>query len=72
MLVLIVGCSSSFNSCERSCRWQFRHDFDYETDCSLNSLAGIINNTPDEIVNCTKIDYTQLNRWCFNECKNTN
>ncbi len=71
MLVLIAGCSSSFQDCQRSCRWDFRHDFDYETTCNENSLAGMLNDIPNKIVDCTKINYTQRNRWCFDECKNT-
>ena len=68
-LLLISGCSSSFENCRLRCRNVFDNDFKYETKCDTRNFVEMLNNTEPIYEDCQKINYDELNKFCFNECK---
>ncbi len=70
-LLLISGCNSSYKDCSQSCYWDFKDEpkFKYNSSCDDRTIIEVINGTESNYVDCKKIDYDEVDRFCFNECK---
>ncbi|KKK92015.1 hypothetical protein LCGC14_2707160 [marine sediment metagenome] len=70
-LLLISGCTSSFQNCKTTCYWAFNEDdrFLYNTTCDDRILFEHFTNSTPKYISCEKTDINKLREFCFNECK---
>lgn len=71
-LLLISGCTSSFQDCNSKCLTINSDKYSYNSTCK--NYFDMLTNSIDERypvreINCTKLDSESINDYCFDECK---